>query len=549
MLSYVCDLLNPLILALIINEIQGSRELVFANVLPYLLMFVALIPLFWLFHGPGRFLERNNSFVIEKNYKLRLFNILNKLPLKWHKNYHSGELVSRIEKASNGLYEFADTGFQLIETTTWFVVSLAAILFLTPKLGSVAILAAGITYLLVSKFDKKILGLVHATNNKRHSANSKFYDYISNITTVVTLRLSKMAKKHINRLILDVEKPYKSEVIYNEAKWLVFTIILNMITISLMIFYVYTNIQNASLMVGSFVALFQYLSKFESSMYNFGWQYFHTMTRATDMRAVEPIFKAYDDLDLTKYKNRVSANFTELEISDLHFKYEDEKHKSHTLKDIGLVLRRARKIAFVGESGSGKSTLLKILRGLDEPQNVQVSCDKQRFSNIHCLSEITSLIPQEPEIFENTIRYNLTFGLDYTEKQINRAIKMANFHPVLEKLPKGLDTHMNEKGVNLSGGQKQRLAVARGLLAAESSAILLLDEPTSSLDTQNEVEIYNNIFKKYKDKCIVSVLHKLNLLDLFDYVYIFEDGLIVEQGTPTQVRGCKYMQKMLKHYT
>ena len=102
---------------------------------------------------------------------------------------------------------------------------------------------------------------------------------------------------------------------------------------------------------------------------------------------------------------------------------------------------------------------------------------------------------------------------------------------VIENLPNGLDTDIREKGVNLSGGEKQRLALARGILAAKHSSILLLDEPTSSVDAYNEELIYKRLFERFNDRCIISSLHRLHLLEMFDYIYVISNGQIVQQGT------------------
>ena len=109
--------------------------------------------------------------------------------------------------------------------------------------------------------------------------------------------------------------------------------------------------------------------------------------------------------------------------------------------------------------------------------------------------------------------------------------RSARFSAVLARLPQGLETSIAEKGVNLSGGEKQRLALARGIYFGKASDIVLMDEPTSSVDTFNERLIYEHIFSMFKDKCIVSAVHKLHLLEMFDMVYVFDDGRIVESGS------------------
>ena len=136
---------------------------------------------------------------------------------------------------------------------------------------------------------------------------------------------------------------------------------------------------------------------------------------------------------------------------------------------------------------------------------------------------LSTLVPQDAEIFENTLRYNITCGVA-AGAGLEAVVDMTCLGPVVDQLEAGLDTGMNERGVNLSGGQKQRLALARGLFAARDSSLLLMDEPTSSLDPATEAEVYDRIFAYRSDACIVSSVHRLHLLDRFDHIYVMAAG-------------------------
>lgn len=185
----------------------------------------------------------------------------------------------------------------------------------------------------------------------------------------------------------------------------------------------------------------------------------------------------------------------------------------------------------MGSSGSGKSTLMSIMRGLYDPKEAQILVDNKKVKNISGVAQVATLIPQDPEIFENTIEYNVTAGVKHTKDQVDRVIDIACFGPVLDRLSKGLETGINEKGVNLSGGEKQRLALARGVFASSDSDIILLDESTSSVDVYNETEIYRKLMDYYTNKCVIASIHKLHLINFFDYIYILQSGVVVEEGT------------------
>lgn len=119
---------------------------------------------------------------------------------------------------------------------------------------------------------------------------------------------------------------------------------------------------------------------------------------------------------------------------------------------------------------------------------------------------------------------------------------------MINQLPKGLESGIQEKGVNLSGGQKQRLALARGILAARDSDIVLLDEPTSSVDPKTELLIYDRLFEEFSDKAVVSSLHRLHLLPRFDYIYILENGRVVGEGNfQTLLADSPAFQELWRH--
>jgi ATP-binding cassette, subfamily B, bacterial len=185
----------------------------------------------------------------------------------------------------------------------------------------------------------------------------------------------------------------------------------------------------------------------------------------------------------------------------------------------------------VGESGSGKSTLLRVLAGLYLPQRINIRIDGRPAPDLHDLHDIATLIPQDAEIFEDTLRQNLTMGLDFPPWALDAVIEAARLKPIIETLPEGMDTVIVERGANFSGGQKQRIALARGLLAARDSSVLFLDEPTSNLDAQTEAVVHERIFHLFRNACVVSSVHRPHLLSRFDEVAFMEQGSIIDVGT------------------
>jgi ABC-type multidrug transport system fused ATPase/permease subunit len=293
--------------------------------------------------------------------------------------------------------------------------------------------------------------------------------------------------------------------------------------------------------------LYGYLSEVGNTFYKFAELYGNIIRSNARIVGAYPIDKAYKRIKKDK-THRLPKNWHEISLRDVSFTY-DQKGKIKHLDHINFQFARKQKIALVGESGSGKSTILCLIRGLYNIEQGEVYCDgKPLKGGLMSVRDHVALIPQEPEIFNKSFRYNITMNLPTNEKDLENAITMAQLKSVLLRLPKGLDTSVLEKGVSLSGGEKQRLALARGLLAAKESDILLLDEPTSSVDNINEIKIHEQIFSRFNDKTIISSVHRLHLLNRFDYIFLFSKGKIIGEGTYKNIKTNPVFLKMLAKY-
>jgi len=176
-----------------------------------------------------------------------------------------------------------------------------------------------------------------------------------------------------------------------------------------------------------------------------------------------------------------------------------------------------------------------VLAGLYEPHHGRFDIDGVARIGLRHLGSVGTLIPQEADVFEASVRENLTFDVECAEIELRSAIHTSGFETVLEGMPNGLDTLISERGFNMSGGQRQRLCLARGLLAARGRSLLLLDEPTSALDPVTEANVHRRLDASFEDACIVASVHRMSLLEHFDRVVLMVDGRIVDSGTVPEV--------------
>jgi ABC-type bacteriocin/lantibiotic exporter with double-glycine peptidase domain len=218
-----------------------------------------------------------------------------------------------------------------------------------------------------------------------------------------------------------------------------------------------------------------------------------------------------------------------MSIAGLHFVHASRHGPARpTLDDVDLRLQRGRRIALVGASGSGKSALLRVLAGLYAAGSADVRIDGSP-ADMARVAALATLIPQDAEVFEGTLRENLEMAGCTDDVQLLSAMHVVCMDDWLASLAGGLDTVLTERGGNLSGGQRQRIALARGLIAARGSSLLLLDEATSNLDPATEGRLLDRLTQDRHDACIVASVHRPALLARFDEVIRLEAGRVVER--------------------
>lgn len=529
-------LLQPIVIGRIFNAIQFTEQ---ANQVAYIgysvILLVILYAIGWVFHGLSRVMENKNAFLISKNYRQSMFKQVMDLPIAWHKDNHSGDTIDKINKASDRLFDFSSELFIIISHIIGFSTSITILAFYDLKPIAIVALASIIAVIIIMNFDKKLLKNYKTIYKAENFVSAGIYDYISNYITIISLRLKERAIKEMESRSMKpfpiALKNYK----INETKWFLSGFIISIMTAIVLFLNAYSSYKaKGVIVIGTLFVLYQYLDRIGSAFYAFAWKYSETVRQNAAIVAAEIIEENYKKLH-SEEKHSLPEKWKVLQIKKLNFSYKEEgneKDKKCTLENITFCLEHNKKVALIGVSGSGKSTILSLLRGLHSPSNVSVYCDgkklKEGLKHIH---ESCTLIPQEPEIFNNSIEYNITLGAKVNQKQLAEVIKLTKMDTLIARLKNGLKTNVLEKGVSLSGGEKQRLALARGLLAAKNSQFLLLDEPTSSVDVENELQIYQNIFKAFPNKVVVSAIHSLHLLRHFDYIYMFKDSQLVAEGS------------------
>lgn len=565
LLTNFADQLDKLLVGYIFNSLQihgvSSDNIVRLMLLICLILLSDLLG--WGTHGPARVIEQRLAQFMSENFRKYLYRNTLALSLTFHNAEHSGQIISKISKGVVSLERFASSSFIVIRVAFQLIAILVTLAVFNFKFALCGLVLMVLIYIIIWKFEKIINPLRDQINKHDNVISEILFDTISNITTIKMLSLSRIVGDSLNKELESKYEIFKRKSVLSELKWYTPSLISTLFIVGVMLTYVY-NIYSvgSALMIGTLYILYGYLANLKNIMYEFAWMIGDIQEQYRDVKNSELLSDNFSKINNDEVKQ--ASNIQSLEISNLQFRYSE----AFDLSIESLKLEKGQSYAFVGESGCGKTTTMKILASLVEcekytmrvqsqpPLSTSPAGGEEPLRNADAIGAIplplreglgvgvesrgsefkvvlenirdsVMLVPQEPELFSNSIRENITLGLPYTEKEVNDVLDMVNMRETVEGLPDGIESKVYEKGVNLSGGQKQRLALARGILFAKDKEIILLDEPTSSVDQDNEERIYKELLTMCKDKILISSVHKRHLLSMFDHIVYFEKGKIV----------------------
>jgi ATP-binding cassette subfamily B protein len=222
----------------------------------------------------------------------------------------------------------------------------------------------------------------------------------------------------------------------------------------------------------------------------------------------------------------------EVRLEGVSFRYGENEDERWTLRDIDLVVPAGTRTAIVGETGAGKTTLGYLVARLYEPQEGRVTIDgvDVRDASLASLAATVGVVSQETYLFHASVRENLRFARpDATDEEIEEAARTARIHDLIASLPEGYDTVVGERGYRFSGGEKQRMAIARTVL--RNPPVLVLDEATSSLDTQTEAAVQSELERLAEGRTTITIAHRLSTVRDADQIVVLDQGRIVERGS------------------
>jgi len=478
-----------------------------------------------LFHG---FITTELGQRLIYDMRNQLYDHIQQFPLSYFENNKTGEIMSRLMNDVNSL-EQAIVGPVVTFITDMF--KFGWILYFCIKLDwqltGVALFVCPFISLCTYNFGKRIRKVFRSLRDKTAELNALIQDNISGIKVIAGFA------KEAEEMERFRNKNYDNYNLYVRILKLVSTLrpIVDLITetgaVIVICFGGYKVLQG-QLSAGTFVIFFPYLQMMYSPITGLT-RFYNQVQRA--IASTERIFEILD----TPSELKDAPNAIDLppvrgivEFRHVHFRYNQDMD---VLTDINISARPGQMIALVGPSGSGKTTLTKLIPRFYDPTKGEILIDGYNIKDVklHSLRRQMAMVLQEPFLFNDTVKANIAYArFDALNNEIEEAACAANAHDFIMELPHRYDSVIGERGVKLSGGQKQRIAIARAILA--NPRILILDEATSSVDTETEQLIQNAIYRLVKHRTTFVIAHRLSTILHADLIVVMDHGRIAETG-------------------
>ncbi|MBT3669559.1 MAG: ABC transporter ATP-binding protein [Chloroflexi bacterium] len=459
-----------------------------------------------------------------------LFDHIQRLSFAYHGNTSTGELIERVTSDLDAFRRFiGEQSIGMGRIILMFTINFVALISLNVKLGLVSVIVIPFVLLVSLWFFKKIKVAYEKYQEQEAILSTTLQENLTGVRVVKAFarqdyEIGKFEKTNWEKFLRG-----KKYISLHSLFWPLSDIVLGF---QLLGGFVYaSNLAiNAEITTGTYLAYVGLVVWLIWPIRNLGRLIVQTSTGLVSYGRVLEIVKQEREPLLAGKIQPDGPLVGEVSFESIFFEYEDGVQ---VLKDINFTVKPGQIIALLGSTGSGKTSLVNLLPRFYDYSSGSLKVDGQELKDYprkYMRSQI-GIVEQEPFLFSRSIRENITYGAHagVTETEIIEAAKAAAVHDVILSFPDGYDTVVGEKGVTLSGGQKQRVAVARTLL--KNPKILILDDSTSSVDTETEAEIRKALNSLMKDRTTFVIAHRIQSVMIADLILVMDKGEIIQKGT------------------
>ncbi|WP_433896065.1 ABC transporter ATP-binding protein [Sphingobacterium mizutaii] len=466
------------------------------------------------------------------NIRKDTYHRLITLPIDFFANRRVGELNSRLSSDLSQIQDTMTTTLaEMLRQTISLGFGVALLIWVSPKLALMNLCILPLIIIVAIVFGRFIRNLSREAQDKLAESNSVVQETllgISNVKAFVNEFFeSKRYAEKLNQSVALAVKGATYRGIF--ASFIIFAIFGAVIIV---IWYGASLVSIHEISVGDLTTYILYSMFVAGSMGSFP-ELYATLQRSlgASERVLEILNEPKEDIQVSDEDKEIKVELHgDIQFDQVSFAYPTRPDLT-ILKDISFHVAAGKKLAIVGPSGTGKSTIASLILKFYQPSSGQIKYDGIPADQL-ALTDIrnqVAIVPQDVLLFGGTIRENISYGnLTADAEDIITAAKRANAHQFIMDFPEGYDTVVGERGVKLSGGQRQRIAIARALL--KDPAILILDEATSSLDSESERMVQQALIELMKNRTSIIIAHRLSTIRDADKIIVVEDGIISDMG-------------------
>jgi ATP-binding cassette subfamily B protein len=528
--SIVLNVSTPLLLKSIINHIVDPH----ATLSYAIQMLLCLYGSWWtLSHIVSSLRSMLAMKLLERSSRVlstHIFDQLHTLSVRFHMDRSTGAVMSSIERALSGLEAiFFGAILFIVPTVIEIVIAAAVITYFYGFFYSGALIVILVTYVALTTILMKYSAKHYtAYNQKRSQTRSWITDSLLNAETVKYFCNERFEHEHCTNLLQEQEQAGlargKTDFLIGLCQALVIGCGLIFLTV------LSGNAVLAGRMgISDFMLINGYLLQFVSPLQHFGYILHRMKKDLHDMHDVIELIHIKPEIQDSPTATDQAIDAATITFDNVSFGYTKERQ---ILNGISFTVPTGNTVAIVGSTGAGKSTITRLLfRFYDATSGrILINGIDIRDRTQQSLHQAIGVVPQDTILFNTTLYYNIAYGRPTaTQQEVEQAIRRAQLHEFIQKLPEGLATIVGERGLKLSGGEKQRVALARVIL--KNPPIYIFDEATSSLDSHTEREILNNLKEISRGATTIIIAHRLSTVIHADEIIVLENGVIVERGS------------------
>jgi len=443
---------------------------------------------------------------------------------------HSGQFISKLNNDVGMLTHLISVAvLSLFKDTLTLIGLLSVMFFQNWKLSLIAIIMIPLAGFTARTLGKRISKVAEETLQRAATFTTRLIEVFKNHKLIKIFQAEKIENLKSSKSLDDLKsKVIKTNIVFNRN-----TPIMELLTgimIAILLIYSGTLIKNNELEINNFFSFLAAMMLAYQPVRALAGLNISINQGLTAAKRVLPIVDIKNEItDDTNFPNLVLKN-GEINFLNIEFNYNTKTDKA-ALKSINLNMPGGKTTALVGPSGSGKSTILNLIPRFYDPQNGEIQIDKQSIKkvNLASLRRQISLVSQETTLFDDTIKNNILYANpEASDLELEKATKDSFSYEFINELPNKFETIIGENGIRLSGGQKQRISIARAIL--KNSSIILLDEATSSLDSETENKIQNAIQLLTRNKTTIIIAHRLSTILKSNLIYVIENGEVKDKG-------------------